>query len=139
MCRLNRHAETTCVTNPVRNLSLLKNRLTAQIKFPCMILMLKVHRNTSGQLRCSFIYRTMHSPTNRSYYMWIFEGPTMRNSHLRESDHKTLFQKSGFSSSVFNTKLQKSKRRSWSPGISSRARTNVICSIPSILSRNKSC
>ncbi|GFY30656.1 forkhead box protein P1 [Trichonephila clavipes] len=36
---------------------------------------------------------------------------------------QTSLKKSGFSSSVFNTKLQKSKRRSWSPGISSCART----------------
>ncbi|GFT97752.1 hypothetical protein TNCV_4229331 [Trichonephila clavipes] len=36
---------------------------------------------------------------------------------------QNLIEKSGFSSSVFNTKLQQSKRRSWSPRISSCART----------------
>ncbi|GFX13381.1 uncharacterized protein TNCV_2191361 [Trichonephila clavipes] len=58
------HAGTTCLTYPIRKLYLLKNRLTVQIKFPCMNLMLKVHRNTLGQLRCSSVSRTTHSPTN---------------------------------------------------------------------------
>ncbi|PRD26974.1 UNVERIFIED_CONTAM: hypothetical protein NCL1_36613 [Trichonephila clavipes] len=57
------HAGTTGVTIPLRKLHLLKNRLTVQIKFPCMILMLKVHRNILGPLRCSSVFRTtQHSP-----------------------------------------------------------------------------
>ncbi|GFX65116.1 uncharacterized protein TNCV_452541 [Trichonephila clavipes] len=62
--QVHHHASTTCVTIPVRKLHVLKNRLTVQIKFPCMILMLKVHRNTLGHLRCSSIFRTTHLPTN---------------------------------------------------------------------------
>ncbi|GFV84913.1 hypothetical protein TNCV_4298951 [Trichonephila clavipes] len=42
--------------------------------------------------------------------------PCLENRH--SADQKTSFKKSGFSSSVFNTKLQKSNRCSWSPGIS---------------------
>ena len=79
--RVYHHASTTCVTNPVRKLSLLKNRLTVQIKFSCMIMMLKVHRNTSGQLRCA-----LHILGGGDAFV-LDVGPTMRilcHSHLRE-------------------------------------------------------
>ncbi|GFW50099.1 uncharacterized protein TNCV_1229241 [Trichonephila clavipes] len=41
-----------------------KKSAMVHIKFPCRILMLKIHRNILSQLRCSSIFRTTHSPTN---------------------------------------------------------------------------
>ncbi|GFY15510.1 uncharacterized protein TNCV_1573211 [Trichonephila clavipes] len=139
----------------VRKLHLLKNRLTVQVKFPYMILVLKVHRNILDQLRCSSTFRTTHSLGGDSVVLDVgFEGPIMLilciNSalprKLHSSNHKTSL-KIWISSSGFNSKLQKSKRHFWfralltAPGLDDKDmhRTYVICSTPSILSRNKPC
>ncbi|GFT93773.1 uncharacterized protein TNCV_2111641 [Trichonephila clavipes] len=116
--RVHLHAGTTCVTNPVRKLHLLKNRLTVQIKFQCMILILKVHRKTLGQLRCSSIFRTTYLPPNAlggdsaaldvGFRRTIMRIYSALPQEWHSSSHKTTLKKSG---------------RSWSLGISSYAMT----------------